>query len=145
MSSGSEKRRRGKILRVRLDDKELATIAKVADATGQSAPALVRNTLLKIPLPRVRRPKVNEPLFAKALARLSGLSAELGKEGSNLNQLTHYVNAGRPVGTLANSIETSLQRLEELHRDTFELRTLFMQAMGLEPPNHGGTGKPDQA
>jgi lambda repressor-like predicted transcriptional regulator len=81
---------------------------------------------------------VHAPLFTNGLARLAALTAELGKEGSNLNQLTHYVNAGRPVGTLANSIESSLQRIEELHRDAFELRTLFMEALGLEPPNHKG-------
>jgi hypothetical protein len=140
MSSGSEKRRRGKIIRVRVDDKEAAIIAKLADATGQSTAALLRNTLLRIPLPRVRRPKVHEPLFGKALSRLAALTAELGKEGSNLNQLTHYVNAGRPIGSLANSIEVSLHNLDELQRDALEMRTLFMQAMGLEPPGGGGTG-----
>jgi hypothetical protein len=138
MSSGSEKRRRGRIIRVRVDDTEAAVIEKLADATGQSTAALLRNTLLRIPLPRVRRPKVHEPLFRKALSRLAALTAELGKEGSNVNQLTHYVNAGRPIGSLANSIEVSLHNLDELQRDALELRTLFMQAMGLEPPSHGG-------
>ena len=137
----SDRRQRTKIIPVRVSAQEAATIVKLADATGQSAAALLRHTLLRIPLPRTRRPKLHEPLFAKALARLSALTAELGKEGSNLNQLTHYVNAGRPFGTLTNGIEASLQRLDELHRDALELRALFMEAMGLEPPGDRGARK----
>ena len=140
MSSGSENRRRGKIIRVRVDDKEAAAIAALADAHRQSVAALLRNSLLNIPLPRVHRPRVNEPLFGRALARLAALTAELGKEGSNLNQLTHYVNAERPIGTLVNSIESCLQNIDMLQRDAFELRTLFVNAMGLER-TRGGAGE----
>lgn len=137
MSSGSENRRRGKIIRVRVDDKEAAAIAALADAHRQSVAALVRSSLLNIPLPRVQRPRVNEPLFGKALSGLAALTAELGKEGSNLNQLTHYVNAERPIGTLVNSIESCLLNIDMLQRDASELRTLFMQAMGLERARSG--------
>jgi hypothetical protein len=143
MSSGSENRRRGKIIRVRVDDKEAAALAALADAHRQSLAALVRNSLLNIPLPRVHRPRINEPLFGKALARLAALTAELGKEGSNLNQLTHYVNAERPIGTLVNSLESCLQNIDMLHRDAFELRTLFVNAMGLERAR-GGDNSEDE-
>jgi hypothetical protein len=128
----SDRRQRTKIIPVRVSSQEAATIAKIADATGQSAAALLRNTLLRIPLPRTRRPKLHEPLFAKALARLAGLTAELGKQGSNLNQIAHALNAGRPPERILGMLEACLQDLGELQRDALEYRTLIMQAMGME-------------
>jgi hypothetical protein len=66
--------------------------------------------------------------------------AEYGKVNSNVNQIAHNLNAGRPPERMMALIETVLQehreareRHEEALRDFFELRTLGMKALGLEP------------
>ena len=59
----------------------------------------------------------------QALSRLSG---QLGKIGSNVNQIAYHLNAGRP----GDRVEGSL--LETL-RDLKELRIVILQALGKEP------------
>jgi Mobilization protein NikA len=113
---GSEKRRRAKIIRIRVDEKEAAAVRELADKRGLSTGALLRQTLLNIPPgPAVRRPSAD----AKALGLVLGA---LGKIGSNLNQLVHYANMGR---TLEGSLEETL-------RDLREMRLVVMQALGYE-------------
>jgi Bacterial mobilisation protein (MobC) len=58
----------------------------------------------------------------RAIARLLG---QLGKIGSNINQIAHYLNAGRPLNRLEDSIELAL-------RDLAELRIVCLQALGQE-------------
>jgi lambda repressor-like predicted transcriptional regulator len=130
--SGSEKRRTVAPRCGRFTPEDDAAIQQRMDALGCSFAAMVRHDSLGKQLPPRRQPKMNAGLFGKALSRLAALTAELGKEGSNLNQLTHYVNAGRPVTTLENALVTSLHRVDELHREVLELRALFMQAVGAE-------------
>jgi hypothetical protein len=147
--SGSENRQRAKIIPVRVNAQEYALIRKVADATGQSAAALVRSALARIPLPRTRLPKAVDKLVARFLAGsarvadpLWAIDANLGKIGSNINQLTHYAHMDRVMGAsimsaLAEFNEISA-RVKEALADVNELRTEGMQALGLEPPNHKG-------
>ena len=59
-----------------------------------------------------------------AVARLLG---ELGKSGSNINQLAHYAHLGR---FQSNSIEVVL-------RDLMELRLACLHALGREPERPG--------
>lgn len=115
--SGSEKRQRVHKLSARFNEQEATAIRSMADRSGLSVAALIRKGLLNTPPPRAaRRPTVNH----KAVAQLLG---QLGKIGSNLNQLAKHANAGK---IQPNSIELAL-------RDLLELRTACLQALGQEP------------
>ena len=59
----------------------------------------------------------------KAVARLLG---QLGKIGSNINQIAYHLNAGRPGYRIEGSLEAAL-------RDLSELRLVCLQALGKEP------------
>lgn len=114
---GSEKRQRTRTLSVRFNDREAETVRMMADRAGLSCGALVRYALFKTPPPRAaRRPTVNH----RAVAQLLG---QLGKIGTNINQLAKQANAGRYQ---SNSIELALQ-------DLMELRAACLQALGREP------------
>ncbi len=116
--SGTEKRQRNKVLQVRLTDAEFAQIEAMADRAELTPASLARLILLDAPAPRAkRRPAVNTAQVAKMLG-------ELGKVGSNLNQLTHKANAGLPV---------SIATLETALRDVSEIRTACMEALGRKP------------
>ena len=114
--SGSDKRKRTKTWSVRFTPQEAEQVKAIADRSGLPVAALLRQNLLDAPPPRAaRKPTVNH----KAVAKLLG---QLGKIGSNLNQLTKHANAGRYQ---ENSIELAL-------RDLAELRTACLQALGRE-------------
>lgn len=58
------------------------------ERTGLSVSALIRHALLNVPPPRRRRrPAVDQVAMAKLLG-------EMGKVGSNINQLAHYAHRG---------------------------------------------------
>lgn len=88
MSSGTEKRARDKHLTIRLTADERAAINGAAGRAGLTAGSYARQTLLGAQVPRQgRRP----PVERKELARILG---ELGKIGSNINQLAKQANGG---------------------------------------------------
>lgn len=114
--SGTNKRQRTRVLSGRFNDQEVAAIQR----TGQSLAALVRQQVLKTPAARaVRRPTVDHQAVARILA-------QLGKIGSNINQLAHHANAGRPMDRMSNNLELAL-------RDLAELRHACLHALGQEP------------
>lgn len=116
---GSSKRQRTKFVIARLTPDEHAAITTLADKRGMSPGALIRQTLLKVPPgPNVRRPTADTKLLAKALA-------ELGKIGSNINQIAYHLNAGRPGDRIEDSLDAAL-------RELLEWRTVLMQALGHE-------------
>jgi hypothetical protein len=147
MSSGSQKRRVTKPIKVNCTPEYHAKLRKLADGYGQSLSALCLNALLGIPLPRERRPRVDTKALSQYLAANARASdavrtsaAEFGKVNSNVNQIAHILNAGRPPERVMGIIETTLlehreakERHDEALRDLFELRTLGMKALGLEP------------
>lgn len=114
---GTETRQRKRTLSVRFNEQEAEKLSILVDRAGLSAGALVRHALFNTPPPRAaRRPTVNH----KAVAQLLG---QLGKIGTNINQLAKMANAGRYQ---ENMIELAL-------RDLMELRTACLQALGREP------------
>jgi len=118
MSSGSEKRARTKNLTFRLTPEERAAIDDKADRAGLETGSYAREVLLGAPAPRqVRRP----PVERKELARLLG---EVGKIGSNLNQLARAANSGVLVYT--GEIDTALGGLRDV-------RDAIMVALGRDP------------
>lgn len=117
--SGSETRQRTKVLQVRLTVPEFAEIMAQAEKAGLTAPSYARSILLSAPAPRARRRPTIE---AEAVGRLLG---ELGKVGSNLNQIAHHLNAGRG--------EVSPDALAAALRDVSDLRAAIMEALGRKP------------
>lgn len=115
--TGSENRQRTHMYTVRFSASEAGQARKLAERSGLSLAALIRQSLFNVPPPRsARRPTANH----KAIARLMG---QLGKIGSNINQLAKHANAGRYQEA---SIELAM-------RDLMELRTACLQALGREP------------
>ena len=74
----------------------------------------------------MRRPSIDHQAVARVLA-------QLGKVGSNVNQIAHHANAGRPLDRMSNSLDLAL-------RDLAELRLACLQALGHEP---GGPAQSD--
>jgi hypothetical protein len=144
--SGSEKRQATEQVNMRLTPAQHAALSKLAEASGQSLPALVLHTLLAIPLPRKRHPRADDGLMrqfftelARARDALKPAEAELGKSGSNLNQITHVLNTDRAPESVMNILQSTLQahadvlrQFGQVIRDLEELRTAGMNAMGLE-------------
>lgn len=113
---GSETRQRSRVYTVRFTPQEAETIQQKAAAHGHSVAALVRTSLLHVRLPHSR---IDRQHVARVLA-------ELGKIGSNVNQIAYHLNAGRPASRIEDSLEMAL-------RDLSELRTACLQAIGMEP------------
>ena len=84
--SGSEKRQRTTIVTMRISPQEAVAIRQLAQKHGETVSGLMRSALLHN---RPRVPRVD----LQALARLLG---QLGKIGSNINQIAYHLNAGRP-------------------------------------------------
>jgi hypothetical protein len=114
--SGSDKRQRNHILTMRFNQEEAAAIRQLAQTQGQSVSALLRTALLH------SRPHPSR-IDQQAVARLLG---QLGKIGSNINQIAYHLNAGRPGDLIGGSLEDAL-------RDLSELRLVCLQALGKEP------------
>jgi hypothetical protein len=144
--SGSEKRQATEQINMRFTPAQHAALAKLAEARGQTLPALLLDTLLSVPLPRMRRPRSeNERMrqffteLARARDAMKPVEAELGKSGSNLNQITHVLNTDRAPESVMNILNATLQahlevlqQLDQAVRDLLELRTAGMNALGLE-------------
>lgn len=118
MTHGTEKRLRNRHLTVRLTEAERAALDAAAEQAGLTPGSYARQRLLDGPAPRpVRR----RPADHRELARLLG---ELGKIGSNLNQLAKASNQGLVV--YGNEIEAALRELEAV-------RTAILTALGRLP------------
>jgi hypothetical protein len=118
MSSGSQKRKVTARIAVNCTPAQKTAIVEKVDATGLSPSAMCLAVLLDVPLPKRRRPTAHAELLAKVLA-------ELGKIGSNINQIAYHLNAGRPGDVMDGSIDAAL-------RELLEWRTALMQALGYE-------------
>jgi len=116
--SGSQKRKLTARIAVNCTAEQKAIIRAKSDAAGYSTSALCLNILLGVPLPSRRHPSVDTQLLAKVLA-------ELGKIGSNINQIAHHLNAGRPGDVMEGSVDAAMNEL-------LEWRMALMQALGYE-------------
>jgi hypothetical protein len=126
---GSEKRQRTVIIQCRVAPAERATIQAKAAATGSSISELIRYAVLNYrpPLSRIDRQAVS--LLLAELARSRG---EVSKAGTNLNQIAHHLNSGRPGDVMDGRIEASLAELDQAIGTLYELRLVCLQAMGFE-------------
>jgi len=112
----SENRKRTVLRPARFTPEEAARFDAKAKPYG-GASAFIRYIALEKPLPRS---KVEVQLLSRVLA-------ELGKIGSNINQIAYHLNAGRPGDVKEGIIEESL-------RELLEWRMALMQSLGLERP-----------
>nr|WP_010890038.1 plasmid mobilization relaxosome protein MobC [Acidithiobacillus ferrooxidans]CAA65682.1 unnamed protein product [Acidithiobacillus ferrooxidans] len=118
MASGSETRQRQAALRIRLTAAEHATITAASERAGLSLAGYARSQLLSAPPVRqARRPPVER-------AELARLLAELGKIGSNVNQIAHALNGG------GDAVPSDLASVQA---DIAAIRAAIMLALGREP------------
>jgi len=121
----SERRKRTITLAGRFTPEESVIVRSKAQACGGVSP-FIRHLTLDTPAPRhvTDRDAINHLMEA-----LAAIKAELGKSGSNLNQLTKYANMDR---VLANSIAAAVEEHGQAIRTLQELRIVCMQALGFE-------------
>jgi len=122
-------------LQTRCAEKDAEAIRRKADSAGLSVSTLLRCAALDLPPPpAARRPPADLQAVAKVLAALPAIKAELGKHGSNLNQIAYHLNAGRPPERVAGMLELALEEVTRFYdRDLAELRLTILQALGREP------------
>jgi hypothetical protein len=144
--SGSQKRRVTARIAVNCTPAQKSAILKKTAAGGVSPSALALNSMLDAPMRRTRSPRADDALMrqfftelARARDALKPIEAELGKSGSNLNQITHVLNTDRAPESVMNILNATLeahhdvlQHLDQAVRDLLELRTAGMNTMGLE-------------
>ena len=121
----SEKRQRTVALAGRFSHEEAAQVRNKAQAYG-GVSALIRHLTLQTPAPRH---STDRKAVARLLAELGKIRAELGKSGSNLNQLAHYANMDR---YLTGSVGSAIEEHEQAIRTREELRLACMQGLGFE-------------
>jgi hypothetical protein len=145
--SGSQKRRVTAQIKINCLPEQKAKVIAIAEKRGYSPSVLCLNTLLNEPInPARRQPPPNNRAVAqylgalgKAADAIKSSEAGLGKANSNVNQIAHVLNAGRPPDRVMNLLESVLaehleaQRLHnEAIRDLLELRLAGLQALGFE-------------
>lgn len=145
--SGSQKRRTTARIAVNCTPAQKAAIMEKAKAFELSPSAICLSMLLDAPAPkRRRRPTVNDQALtaylgatAKVKDALKESLAELGKSGSNLNQIAYMLNANTAPPRIMNIIESALDehkalvvRHDAVFKDLDELRAMAMEALGLE-------------
>ena len=116
--TGTEKRKRSRVVGIRMTDEEYAQTEAAAERKGLTVPSYARHTLLAEPQTRSRRrPRAD----VATLARFCG---ELNRIGSNINQIARAANSGE---------QRSEVRLAGALADIEGTLTLARLAMGLEP------------
>lgn len=120
MTSGTEERQRRETMSIRVTKEERALIKAKAERAGVTVGTYARDAMIGTYAPRrVRRP----PAEKAELVRILG---ELGKLGSNVNQLAAKANIGllRVLDPMA---------LAQLQDDLDEMRDDLMRALGRQP------------
>jgi hypothetical protein len=145
--SGSQKRQVTARIAVNCTPAQKAAIMSKSAATGLSPSALCLAVMLDAPLPaRRRNPTVNQQAMTRYFGNTAKLSdglrdnlAELGKSGSNLNQIAYMLNSGTAPARIAALTEAAIQEhraiveaCQAAMEDLKELRTMGMDALGLE-------------
>lgn len=89
---GSENRQKGFVIGVRVNEVEQAELKISAEAAGLSVPSFIRSKVLA-EIQTASRPA--PPSIDRKL--LSQLLGQLGKVGSNINQIAHKLNEGGSI------------------------------------------------
>ena len=131
---GPDRRQRPLVAAARVSADELIQLRAKAAAAGVSVGDLIRHAALgaSLPVRRQRRSRTDLQPVAALLQHAGDLAAELGKQGSNLNQLAHQANADRIPRGFQHDLRQALAANEEALRALFEIRTACMEALGFE-------------
>jgi Bacterial mobilisation protein (MobC) len=121
----SERRKKTVTLAGRFSPEEASTVRGKAQACGGVSP-FIRHLTLDAP---ALRHVTDRDAIDHLMQALAAIKAELGKSGSNLNQLTKYANMDR---VLTNSIAAVIEEHGQAIRTLQELRIACMQALGYE-------------
>lgn len=114
--SGSETRKRGPSVRVRVSIEEQAIIRDGAERAGLSVSGYMRNAVLDAPTTRaIRQPRVNRKLAAQLLGQLG------------------IVRQAFEDAALELDITEGHKQFDATCRDFAELRTLWFEVFGREP------------
>lgn len=116
----SEKRQRTDTIYARVTPAEKAAFLSRADKAGMTAAAFTRAALIGEAGPRAQR---RMPADATALRQVLG---QLGKTGSNLNQIARYLHTGGDTHTVLPDIQEALA-------DLAHLRSVIYDVLGKEP------------
>lgn len=127
MAGGTNKRQRTKQCLVRLTSDEYACVAEKADRAGLPTAAFLRAAALGEAGPRAQR---RVPADRQALLRILG---QLGKIGSNINQIAKRLNSGGPA---------DLPLLQEALGAYLEMRGAIYAALGLDAKGNAATPSP---
>ena len=120
--SGTENRKRSTPVTSRYDDDELRALDEAASRTGLTRAGYQRTQSLSVSKTRsTRRP----PVEKEQLARILG---QIGKAGSNLNQIARAVNMSQAVAEFPD---------EELTLTLAELRRAAREIIGMLGQHHG--------
>ena len=104
---------------IRFSERQLTVLREAANRAGLSVAGFLRVKAFDEPAPRsARRP----PVEVREIARLYG---EIGKLGSNVNQLAHHANATRALPTV--------NELRAMNFYLMEMHDALMRALGREP------------
>ena len=114
----SEKRRRNRMAHIRLSDDEHDRLVTAADNSGMSLGAYLRACGLGDAGPRAAR---KPPVAKRELLRLLG---QIGKTGSNLNQIARAINSGDDPNGLADDIKAAVV-------DYADMRAAVRKTLGL--------------
>ena len=126
----SEKRHRQKILAIRFNEAERQAVQTRADVAGLSTAGYLRAVALDAkPLRASRRPPVDR-------AELAFLLADIGKIGSNINQLAKLANLGG---------WPEHEDLRQAVADIRWMRDVLLKALGYTPPASPGVSRDPQS
>ena len=110
----SEKRERGLIIGVRVNPEEKSIIEDAAGIAGLSLASYIRGLVLEAPqTKKTRKPSLDRVALAQVLA-------QVGKIGSNLNQIARRLNQGKGVG---------LERLGAALDEVAAIKTAILEAL----------------
>ena len=102
--SGTDQRRRTAVIAFRCTPEEKHTIQSFADRANVGEAAYCRAVLLRRKIPTA-------PMSKTSRADLSGAVAQLGKVGSNVNQIARALNGGDAV--LDDDIAATMEAIRE--------------------------------
>ena len=114
--SGSNNRKRGKLLAARFNEQEALALRQRADRAGIPLSAYMRSAALDAPAPRAtRRPTVNHQMAARLLGELGRIADELRRAAE------------------AGDLTPSNPEVAAALRDLAEMRAVCLEALGRRP------------
>lgn len=122
MASGSEKRQRDKVLRIRCLLEEFNAIVAKADQAGFSTGAFARAALLGNSGPRAQR---RPPADHKTLRQLLG---QIGRISNNSNQTARVLNSVQNASL--PEAKRALLLLDDINKALLDIRSAILDALG---------------